>query len=170
MRQGNMLQHMARRHMLDKRTGRSHVAGCLNVVGNATDTGRFRGLERLCRTDGHVGRRGSSKAACVNAESDIVLQVLSGFADPLTLMVGTALLLLSTSAFLVRIAMAASAALLTGLERWDDGFAAWDAALLACSILGGLLGAQLVLSVVAPVAWLGLGAMRSAVCWWRGER
>ena len=122
------------------------------------------------QTDGDVGRRGSSKAACVNAASDIVLQVLGGFSDPVALAVGTALLLLSTSVVLIRIAMALSAALLAGLERWDGGFVAWDAVLLGGSILGGLLGSQFILSLVAPMAWLGLGAMRSAVGWWRGGR
>lgn len=104
----------------------------------------------------------------MNTAADIVLQVLGSFADPLAFLVGTALLLLSSSAFLIRVAMAASAALLTGLERWDGGLVPWDAVLMGCAILGGLMASQLILSVVAPLAWLGLGAMRTAMGWWRG--
>ncbi|MGE4219253.1 MAG: hypothetical protein AB7G39_07375 [Alphaproteobacteria bacterium] len=106
----------------------------------------------------------------MNAATDIVVQALGSFADPLAFGVGILVLVLSFSALLVRAAMAATALATAGLEQWDGGLGAWDAALLGGSLAGSLLASQLVLYLVAPMAWLGMRAARTAIDWWRNGR
>lgn len=108
--------------------------------------------------------------ARLDSLADFLVQVLGALADPLVLGIGLAALLLSFSALLLRAATAGAATLLGGLELWDGSMTGWDAALLAASLLGGLLAAQIILSLVAPAAVLALGAARSAMGWWRGGR
>jgi hypothetical protein len=109
-------------------------------------------------------------AVTVSPALDLLVHFLETAANPIVIAVAGVMPFVWSHPVAVRVATVSVAALLGMLEAIATGEMGWGLMLVTVGAMAGALVAEIVLTIAVPIAFVGLGSVRSILLWVRGLR